>query len=198
MIITYANLKGGSGKTTAAMFSAFALAEQNRDVVVVDADRQGSSIAWDTSARHLGENLPFEVVSLATSQLTSRIDQITQGKIGIIDCGPGDSDIIAAAIEVADVVVIPSNPRPDDLRQSEKMIRQCRTMDIPHGVLFSRNRTTESSADVWRSDYTSDGYHVFDTEINELVRIGNAWGSGSVDDVSPFDALLKEIEEMAS
>ena len=41
MIITFAGLKGGLGKTTTAAYCAHALAEFGHRVVLLDADPQG-------------------------------------------------------------------------------------------------------------------------------------------------------------
>lgn len=46
MILTVANLKGGTSKTTTAAYLAHALAELGQRVLVVDADPQGSISRW--------------------------------------------------------------------------------------------------------------------------------------------------------
>ena len=45
-VVTIANLKGGSAKTTSAAFLAHAFHERGRKVVLVDADPQGSALRW--------------------------------------------------------------------------------------------------------------------------------------------------------
>lgn len=194
MIITLANVKGGSGKTTAAMHLAAALHQEGTPVVAIDADAQGSSIRWAGKARKAQEPLPFSVESLATKQLVWKLDEITAGRTAVIDCGPGDADIITAAIDVADVVVIPANASEDDIDQAAVTIEQCRASDIPSGVLLSRIRTSESLPSMFRSDLTAAGVHVFQTEIHELVRL-RAHGA-YIEDVAPFDKLLAEIRDL--
>ena len=46
MIITLANGKGGSGKTTLAVLLAHALAESGKAVSVLDLDPQGTATNW--------------------------------------------------------------------------------------------------------------------------------------------------------
>jgi chromosome partitioning protein len=49
-IITVANQKGGSGKTTVSMQVAGTLARRGNKVLVVDADPQGTATRWAASA----------------------------------------------------------------------------------------------------------------------------------------------------
>ena len=56
-VISVLSRKGGVGKTVTAMFAAAYLAQQGKDVAVLDTDPEGSAGAW---ARAAG-NLPFQV-----------------------------------------------------------------------------------------------------------------------------------------
>lgn len=55
-IITVANQKGGCGKTTITMQLAGALSLDNLNILVVDADPQGTSTRWASSA---DDSVPF-------------------------------------------------------------------------------------------------------------------------------------------
>ena len=61
MIISLLNLKGGVGKTTSCIALATAAARDGKDVVVLDADPQGSATFWADNADDNERPLPFEV-----------------------------------------------------------------------------------------------------------------------------------------
>ena len=61
MIIAFLNQKGGVGKTTLAINVAADLANWGHKVLLIDADKQGSTSTWAS----LREDAPFQVVSLA-------------------------------------------------------------------------------------------------------------------------------------
>ena len=61
MIVSLINLKGGVGKTTSCIALATAAARDGKEVVVLDADPQGSATFWADNAEDNGEELPFAV-----------------------------------------------------------------------------------------------------------------------------------------
>ncbi|MGV7297636.1 ParA family protein, partial [Mycobacterium kansasii] len=46
MILSLVHTKGGVGKTTTSVFLACAAAAQGREVLLLDADPQGSASSW--------------------------------------------------------------------------------------------------------------------------------------------------------
>src|ERR1035441_443986 len=61
-----AMLKGGSRKSTSAIFLAFALAERGEDVLVVDADHGTQGVTdWATRIHVTGTLLPWHVAQWA-------------------------------------------------------------------------------------------------------------------------------------
>ena len=103
--ISIVNTKGGVGKTTTAVYLATALAAQYR-VILLDADPQGSATSWATDAFEAGDQLDFEVRP-ANAPIVRRCRDIDADLV-IIDTPPGDSQTITAALDVADVVIIPT------------------------------------------------------------------------------------------
>jgi chromosome partitioning protein len=112
MIVAVLGEKGGTGKTALATNLAGMRASDGRDVLLMDADRQGSASYWAEKRRErhpqvrgvesvqkFGEGLMRTV-----RDLERRYDDL------LIDAGAGDSREVESALRVADMAIIPVQP----------------------------------------------------------------------------------------
>jgi chromosome partitioning protein len=108
MIVVVAALKGGVGKTTTSVYLSAIAASSRREATLVDADSQGSSADWIENAA----DEVFERVTLVEApterMLAKALGRIDGEENAIVDTPPGNERMLAKAIEVADVVVIPT------------------------------------------------------------------------------------------
>jgi chromosome partitioning protein len=112
MRLAVVNLKGGTGKTTSATALAMQLATRGR-TLLVDADPQGSALAWSEEA-----SFPFPTVGLPVRDLHVRLLQLGVDYDHIvIDTPPGVPPIVRSAVMAADTVLIPLSPSGVELRQ---------------------------------------------------------------------------------
>lgn len=83
-VYTFANLKGGSGKTTSAVSIAEAMADVGRDVLIVDLDPQGTLSRWVANRS-----------DAATSLLRGNPEEMS---VQPVDIGgaPGSIDVVTA------------------------------------------------------------------------------------------------------
>lgn len=105
------NSKGGVGKTTTAIHLATALST-TRSVEVWDSDMQGSATDWAYTAQENGEALPFEVVSVNYREIQRKSSQVD---VALIDTPPGNSQVLNAVADRADLLLIPSKPASLDM-----------------------------------------------------------------------------------
>lgn len=100
-VISVVNTKGGVAKTTTSIYLATFLAKYG-SVLLKDTDPQGSSTEWVEDL----EDLPFqfEISNMRNMGKTKGYDYV------IIDTPTGNTEIIHKAVEVSDLVIIPTEP----------------------------------------------------------------------------------------
>ena len=135
MNIAVANIKGGVGKTTTAVYLAAAAAERhNGPVLLVDADRQASSAEW-LEAR------PIEGLSVveAPSERTLAKAMNRRRGVVVIDTPPGDHRLLEAAIGAAHAVVVPTRAGGVELSPALETVELIQGKK-PRGVVISSAR----------------------------------------------------------
>src|SRR3954468_19485920 len=105
-VISFANAKGGAGKTTAALLLATELAHQGFRVTVIDADPQRWISQW---AEVSGRVANIEVISEVTvASLQCHLREMKQSTdYFIIDLAGARDALVTTAIGLSDHVMIP-------------------------------------------------------------------------------------------
>jgi chromosome partitioning protein len=104
--LTVANLKGGTGKTTTAVYLALGLAEHGR-TLLVDVDPQASALAWSEQA----PDFPVTVIHWPTKDLARRVGQVAGDYAHVvIDTPPGLDGLVRQALLCTDVLLVPLAP----------------------------------------------------------------------------------------
>jgi chromosome partitioning protein len=134
MILAVGNVKGGVGKTTLAINLAIARARSGRDVLLVDGDDQGTAIAFTELRTEQKDGKPgYTVVSLHGAAIRTQVRQLAPKYSDIvIDVGGRDTGSLRAALTVADMVLIPVQPRSFDLwgvDQTAELIKEAREIN---------------------------------------------------------------------
>jgi chromosome partitioning protein len=113
-VIALVSRKGGAGKTTVACHLAVEAERAGRGpVAIIDTDpMQGLAQWWD--ARHA--DTPMLVRPEPDLQSALKALRSHGAKIAIIDTPPAVSADVSAVVAAADLVVVPVQPSPDDLR----------------------------------------------------------------------------------
>ncbi|MCU1372733.1 MAG: cobyrinic acid ac-diamide synthase [Actinomycetia bacterium] len=108
MIVVVAALKGGVGKTTTSVYLAAAAAQGRKSVELVDADPQASAADW-WEATNDGDLAGITLVEAPTERLLAKaLAAIGADDIAIVDTPPGQERLLGKALELADVVVLPT------------------------------------------------------------------------------------------
>ena len=126
MIYAYLNQKGGVGKTTLSIHTAAELARRGRRVLLIDADPQGSTLAWSNCR----EDARFTVVGMPKATLHKEIDLMVGDYDDVVIDGPPRVTDLARSIVAADIVIIPIQPSPMDVWASADTVDLVREAQI--------------------------------------------------------------------
>jgi chromosome partitioning protein len=96
-IIAMVNQKGGCGKTTSALNTAAALAEQGKRILLIDFDPQAhSTIGLGCDADAVGRTI-YDVITRSDTRLA---DVVVRTRVGGLDLAPGNVLLAGAELEL--------------------------------------------------------------------------------------------------
>lgn len=198
MIIGVLNQKGGVGKTTLAVNIAATIAKAGNRVILVDADPQGSALAWSS----IREAPPmFPVIGMAKPSLHRDMPEIAKDyDIAVIDGAPRVNDLGRAAILASDFILIPVQPSPYDVwaaAETVALIREAQQFKPSLKGAFVVNRKIANTAigrDVSSALAEFEDFVVLPATINQRVIYAESAGQGlSVIEVAPKSDAAREI-----
>lgn len=154
-VITFANPKGGSGKTTSAMLLAEQIALSGGRVAILDLDPNANILAWSRTRTEKGETNPFTVHARPQAEETVElIDSLaTDTDYLIIDLEGSKDQIVTFALSRTDLCVIPLDGSPMEARQAAQAVRLVQTTSnmirakINYVLLFTRTNAAFQTTD---------------------------------------------------
>lgn len=127
-IIASGNLKGGTGKSTLAVNLAAALSARGFRTALLDLDPQGTAAAWAA-----GVDLALGAVAAAPADVRGggrwqgRVaDLARHHDIVMIDLPPLLAPVIAAALMLADLALVPITPSAIEVTPTAEVLRMVR------------------------------------------------------------------------
>lgn len=199
MIVAIVNQKGGTGKTTIAVNLAFGTANAKYPTALVDADSQETCLHFygDQDIKNL-------TVCSAGDDVRETVRKLNKDhRFVFIDTAPHDNDSMYLAMVTADLIIIPTRPRPFDLHSSEKVVEMLRSIEndygytpcyfllnqVKHGTILGRETL----------DYIKQNFElpVLKTQIHDYEVYGQAPLSGkSVFLYAPKHKASKELKSL--
>jgi len=202
MIIGVLSQKGGVGKTTISVNVAATFAMAGRRVLLVDADPQGSSLAW-SSARDLDPLFP--VVGMAKPTLHRDLPEIAKDyDVVVIDGAPRVNELGRAAILASDLVIIPVQPSPYDVwaaAETVQLIREASVFKENLKAAFAINRKIVNTAIGRDVQAALDPLEipVLRTQLCQRVLYAESAAQGlAVAEVLPNGDAAKELASLVS
>lgn len=146
LVIGVCAKKGGSGKTTIAVNLAGALAENLKEVLVIDSDPQGTVLTWRAAA---GENsFPVQVMGLPRPVLHQEVPKLIRKYDALVIDSPSgyqDEQIQRSVMMASSLVVIPVQPSAVDIwsaRDTVKLFEEAKIYNpqLKATLLISRSQ----------------------------------------------------------
>jgi len=177
--IVVANQKGGSGKSTFTVHLA-AAAERAGDgpAVISDTDPQGTASDWFNQRKKSGIDTPlYSPLTLADMREQIEALDAAGATYLFIDTAPSIGAVNADLLALADLILIPLNPTPADLRALVKGLPLVKQSGRPFNFVLSRVRPNLRNNDGTAIALQALGL-VLNTRMHERVIYAETFAHG--------------------
>jgi chromosome partitioning protein len=198
-IIVVVNQKGGTGKTTVATNLATLFASQGREVLLVDADPQGSALEWQHDRpAHLPQ---VSVIGLPAPNLHREIPRLqTKYPVVLIDGGGRVTATARATVAAADFLLVPTLASLPDARSTQRffqeVVEEVATIKgrVSGAILFTMVKTGTVFNVSGQGQIKDLGYPVLATTLSHRITYQEAFAQGM--SVGEYDPRSKAAEEL--
>lgn len=213
MIITICSEKGGVGKSSVAQSLAVYMKQNDKDILLVDADPQRTSAEW-AEERMESDNLLNIPCIEKTGNISGALKDLSaRYEVIVVDCGGADSKAMRSSLSVSDLALLPFRPKRRDLRTAVKAADIIETVQSLNPKIKVRSVITQAPT------LPSQGYRIENAKIllkslgleplEHITRNLNCWDDaeenglsvleytedekGAIDAKSVFEELLGEL-----
>lgn len=206
MLLVVGGEKGGSGKSCLAQNLAVWLATRKHDVLLIDADPQGTTLMWSRE-RAENEGLVSIAVEHATGDIRKTLlDRAKRYEMIVVDAGGADSVALRSAMAVATHMLIPFRPKRRDLHtlnNLDGMIAEVKTVNPELVVRAVISQCPSLPSQVTRILDAKEACKSFGIEpLNAFTTQRNSYddadeGGSSVLELNNDEKAVAEINQIA-
>ena len=183
MIVLIGAQKGGCGKSTIATNLAAVAAQKGRDVVLIDADSQGTSATW--AADREGTTAPQVACVQRVGNITATAKELaTKYDLVLIDSGGRDSQELRTGLLAANLLIAPFKPSQADLDtvyQLSDVVNQAKDFnaDLVAVAVLTMAPTHPANTEIKDSiEYLSEHIKVLNCLVHERKAYRDALSAG--------------------
>lgn len=195
LVITVAQQKGGTGKTTLAANLAAALAATRR-VALLDIDPQHSLTRWHALRPASAPALSFSDVS--GWRLAGELDRLKAAHdVVVIDTPPQVDTEARQAIRAASVVVIPVQPSPPDIWAAEGTLKLAAAEKRRAAMVLNRVPASGKLRETILAQLTASGAPLMTASIGNRTGFATAFAEGlGVAEAAPRSIAANELRAL--
>ncbi len=197
VIITVAQQKGGTGKTTLAANIAAALGS-DRLVAVLDIDPQKTLARWFSLRGDRKPHLTFSDVS--GWRLGRELDRLRSSHdLVLIDSPPQIDTDVRIAIRAADLVLVPVQPSPPDLWAAEGTLKLAEAERRPARLILNRVPGASRLRTAVESEIAARGLPLMRATLGNRTGFALAFAAGlGVTEAAPRSTATMELRSLVS
>lgn len=190
-VVTFAQQKGGAGKTTALAHLATAWAIAGRSVAVMDLDPQGSLTRW------IGMRADDGITLVETRDYRASLDMKSARKTHdyvLVDCPGAASSLLDNAIRESDLIVAPCQPSAMDVWALSSVIEAARKGKTELRILLNRVPPRHGSLEEVLGLLGEHRALLLATQFGNRVAYGQALISGATaNETQPRSTAAAEV-----
>jgi chromosome partitioning protein len=195
IVITVAQQKGGTGKTTLAANLAAALAPSRR-VALLDIDPQHSLTRWNQLRPKTAAKLTFSDVS--GWRVTGELDRLKAAHdVVVIDSPPQIDTDARLAIRGANLVLIPIQPSPPDIWAAEGTLKLAATEKRRAAMVLNRVPPSGKLREAITAQLQRDGKPLLTATIGNRTGFATAFAEGlAITETAPRSTAANELRAL--
>lgn len=202
-VITFAQSKGGSGKSTSCLITAQVLSKKGYNIAVLDADPNEQLVKWQKSSQSK-INVIGEITEHNLLSTLKALSDLNQYDFVLIDLEGKASLLTSRAILKSDFVVIPMQASLPDAAQANRIVNLIHDDEeiigkqIKHAFLMARTSPlirTKIESEITKQIQKMD-YPLFKAQLNERKAFKEIFfEKKTLYDLADAEKAIKNAEE---
>ncbi|MDJ1006646.1 MAG: ParA family partition ATPase [Paracoccaceae bacterium] len=178
-VITVAQQKGGSGKTTIAANLAVAFARDGMSVALLDTDPQGSLGRWFMTRHGAGLAGGIEFSTASAWGVTYECDKLRRSHdVILIDTPPKIDSDLRPALRESDLIIVPVAASQVDVWATEGVLELAKREDRPVMVVLNRVKSGTRVLDEVEASVEEFDAIRAETALGQRVAYADTLGHG--------------------
>ncbi len=174
-VVTFAQQKGGAGKTTILAHLAHAWTEAKKSVAVVDLDPQASLSVWAGLS-----DLPLTLIETRDYRAGGDIKAAARGHdLVLVDCPGNASTMLDAALRESQLMVVPCQPTVMDVWATEAILGLAAKARVPAVVVMNRVPPRGKAAEEATAKLAGTGARLTKARLGNRVAFQNGFATGT-------------------